>query len=376
MLKVLFVSHIGLGGGAGIYNQRLVRELINYFGNRNVHITGNYSGFECEGIQPVKDIYSNCFNSIKFPNYKGARIIWLLFFLFLGLFKSPKLILRLRKNRGLENFSLIIFTSSIQAIEAAIVQILYPDLKVCLFVQENMRLRGPLGGVSKRLIRSLNLVSITEDWSNIVDRHKFQCDIIRNPIEIDSSYREGLALTDCKWDIVYLGGGSRIKGFNWLCKFFSSLRVSKKVRIAMLGNYSKKDLRELYKSLKGAKDVEVDVIGHVSDAAPYLNNSKLLLLPIQAPHFCRPAVEAALLNRTFAVTDLDEISSFADEENCVRFRDFEDLNVHLEYLLNDTDALQELGSSNNRVLARQYSSQRFKKDVRQWLDTSFNGHKV
>jgi glycosyltransferase involved in cell wall biosynthesis len=121
--------------------------------------------------------------------------------------------------------------------------------------------------------------------------------------------------------VLYVGGGARIKGFNNMISALPKLLKRPGIRLICLGNYSKYEKITLDRIKKRAKGgSHLIVVGYVPDIRPYLRGTKLLLLPIEAPHFCRPAIEAGFFKKTFIVPSFNGLKDFVVHgNNCLTY---------------------------------------------------------
>ena len=90
-------------------------------------------------------------------------------------------------------------------------------------------------------------------------------------------------VTKKKYDFVYIGGQSEIKGFNLITNLLERDSLSKYL---LLGYYSNK-INEKYKENKN-----VEIVGIVENALIYISRASYLLFPATVPHFPRPVIES------------------------------------------------------------------------------------
>lgn len=321
MKDVVFFPHFGMSGGAGLYIKQVVESLKG--SNVKIYFAGDYS----TDYYGLYDEYIKCQNGLVFPNYKGVRGLVVLFFLFKTIFTLPFFIFGLRKVNP--TGKIFVLTSSVQVLNSFFIKFFFRPEKIVLLVQENWVFGNFLGFISKFFFRRCDLVvSITPSWQETAKANGIDSIVFPNLF----SRTEFLKVDVCSdkvydYDFVYLGGGSSIKGFNEFCDF---VRVSSELRwfsVAALGHFSSDQLNLLKEVVSSSSyKPALFFFGFVTNPSEYIYRSKLLLLPIASPHFCRPAIEAGLLHTPFIIRQHEDIDDFAKPGfNCVVYKDVDEM---------------------------------------------------
>lgn len=158
---------------------------------------------------------------------------------------------------------------------------------------------------------------------------------------------------------VYLGGDSRIKGFEQLANSLDFL--DEDVRIFFLGgeaqysgNKFKSFIRGLvdgyYNRLKGLKSKvnssdSIIKVGLTDNVFSYYRNSIALIAPFAKPHACLPVLEAFSMGLPVIASDIDGMDEIVDENNGCMFRNgnSNDLSQKINFMaqgIADEDYLQ------------------------------------
>tara|TARA_B110000196_G_scaffold319212_1_gene336570 strand:- start:8256 stop:9344 length:1089 start_codon:yes stop_codon:yes gene_type:complete len=312
---ILVVPHFSNTGGAGKYITNLLKAL---GGRVDVKVSGKYQS-DYFGIEQYKSAIFFSLSLILFPNYKGVSKRATGYYFLKAVLCTPYLFfLCLTSKKG--NISHIILTSSIQILHIPFLKIIYPNARVCILIQENLKFNNYLwGGVTQFFLNKYDcVVGIDREWCAVAN--EFGIENVYLPNEFDIPIID----VNCapEYDAAFVGGDQFIKGFDFLLEFFEKYSESKMINILLLGYYSEKSIIRIRRLNEGsAIGSKLSLVGQVPDCNSYLLNSKILLLPIMSAHFCRPAIEAGLLKKTFLITELDGISDFSEfDYNCKSFR--------------------------------------------------------
>ena len=354
---ILVIPHVGLGGGAGIYNCDLISAL-NKKGS--VFVSGEFS---LEYVDLSEGVFNETLTTkIIFPNYDGVSIVgkiyWLFFSIFSGIFLFIK---KTNTVKSLINVDVIFFTSSIQIPHAYFLRKLGFQGKIICVVQENLKLEGFFGFLVRCWIESVDsVIGITNDWCAYANAMSIKTDILSNKFRTKTPDVN----ENPEFDAIYVGGESKLKGIDFVLKLFEELSLSRTIKIILLGVYSDSFLNKIIhineKSVKTGSQIVVG--GYVTDIQPHLANSKVLLMPIAAPHFCRPAIEAGFSNRTFIIPDYKELKEFVlPSYNCLTyeigsFKDFRDVFI---YLLESPELKTNLEDNNVFFAYENYSDNEY-----------------
>lgn len=347
-LSLIVLPHWHIEGGAGFY----IRDLLNNLGGDVlIRVGGRYAADYTQN--PVESVLLDKLSALAFPAYEGIRQISTLFHLFVSLAKMVSLLMLARSKRHVASPTAFVFTSSIQALSIPITRWLYPTSLIVIAVQEQVDLSKLFGKLILRLLRQSDVViAITECWASHARMYGINTLVIRNQYNPSYAATVNNQVPSIESDLLYVGGGARIKGFDYLAAALPQLLKRPGIRIICLGNYSYSARKTLDRIRKGTNTgAQLNIVGHVPDIRPYLRGTKLLLLPIESPHFCRPAIEAGLFSKTFIIPDHDGIEDFSvDKINCRKYIKG-DTGKLIELTFNMLDSSSELfrlGQANMR----------------------------
>jgi len=293
------------------------------------------------------------------PAYEGIRLAAILYHILISALRATALLATPRQKRFKGRFDAVILTSSVQAIAVPIARRLFPESQIAIVVQENVCLSRRLGRLTRFLLNRADVVvSITETWAQHARENGLDPVVLPNSYDPDYAAPEHNRDPAIESDLIYVGGGATIKGFDNLIVVLPELLRTPGRRIICLGQYSETARKSLERVRdKAHPDAHLDIVGLVSDIRPYLRGTKLLLLPIGSPHFCRPAIEAGLFGKTFVIPDFSELGDFAkDGENCVTYQpsDSGDLVSKVKQMLGDRSLMMRLGR-NNKIVAEDFT---------------------
>jgi len=354
--SVVVLPHWHVEGGAGFYIRDLLSTLDS---NTVVKVAGRYAADYAHN--PISSEFLDKLGALSVPAYEGVRPAATLFHLFVSLGCILQLWMVPKRKRFEDSPSAFIFTSSVQALSLPITRWFYPSSKIVIAVQEQVDLSRFFGKLISRLLRQSDVVlAITDDWA--AHARKFGIDplVIRNQYDPAYAAPENNQTPAIESDLLYVGGGGRIKGFDNFTAALPQLLERPNLRILCLGNYNYSARKTLDKIREGAKSgAQLNVIGSVPDIRPYLRGTKLLLLPIEGPHFCRPAIEAGLFSKTFIIPDYDGLDEFSvNNINCLKYnkgnvKKFVELTFNM---LNSPENLSSLGKANMQVALNYHNS--------------------
>jgi glycosyltransferase involved in cell wall biosynthesis len=346
--RLLILPHWRKGGGSGFYTQKLIDNLKDRY---CVSVAGIYA-VDFDKNSDTSGFLDDL-GSLSLPVYDGVGKLASLYRTTISLFKILWIFIRYSRRYVRDTPAVIVFTSSIQAISIPIARHFFPKCKIAIVIQETVDLSSLFGGVLLSLLRRSNVVvSITSEWA--VHARKFGVDsvVIRNQYNPSFFFAENNLQNAINSDLLYIGGGAKIKGFDIFLKMLPTLLKRRDLRIVCLGEYGERELQSLENTISSSKSSStVDVIGHVLDSRPYLRGTKLLLLPISRPHFCRPAIEAGFFEKTFIISAHSGLEDFVqDGVNCVAVNNLSGdafASASLE-LLDDSAKLKSLAVENRR----------------------------
>ncbi len=344
--KLLILPHWRKGGGSGFYIQNLIDKLKEKF---FLDVAGIYS-IDYDKRSGTSGFFDEL-GSLSFPVYDGVKKSTLLYRLMISLCRILAIFIKYNRRQVGDVPAVIIFTSSIQAISIPIARHFFPKCKIVIAIQETVNLSTLFGGLLLRLLRRSDIViSITNQWAAHARKFGIDAVIIRN--QYDPSYfsPESNLLKAIDSDLLYIGGGARIKGFDIFLESLPTLLKRPGLRILCLGDYGKRDLQTLKKIIDSSKSSsKIVIVGHVLDIRPYLRGTKLLILPIRSPHFCRPAIEAGFFKKTFIIPAHLGLEDFVQNGvNCITFDESNGSAFASKILdlLDDSAKLKALGVAN------------------------------
>lgn len=348
---IFLIPHYGVEGGAGIYISSWIAELTK----KDAVIVGG--DFNSSYVAPELKKCSVKFSSkLIYPAYRGVSPLSKLYWLFISLvYLFPFCITLLFNLTKLKSSRLIVLTSVVQIPLLVVMKLFFRRSKFILMIQEEMDL-GQFG--SKSLIKFAGqfvdkYVCITQSMHKRLSEMNLPTEYVPNsmqmiPVDSFDEKQHG--------HLLYVGGGSDLKGYSLVLQMYLQLSSIRTIVLTMVGNYS--DQQKEYILQLGQSNLRSKIIfvGHVGSIASLLGSSYILLLPIAAPHFCRPAIEAGLHAKTYVISGFKELSDFAIPSfNCLSFEpgsvsDFVDKVVDLL----DSIRYARILSVNNFLFSRSY----------------------
>lgn len=347
--RVLILPHWRLEGGAGFYIQNVIAaleevELVQIGGVHRRSYHGSL--LTSRGMDTI--------SSLSFPIYEGVSISSTILNAFRSLINLFLFFISrtYRQTMRLDEVpDLIILTSSIQAPAIPVLRKFFPGASIAIIIQENIRLDVALGRIMLKLLKGADkVISISNAWSDHATQAGLCTALLRNGYE----YNYANFLHDGSGQemssVLYVGGSSKIKGFEILMLAAPQLLLRPNLKIICLGLYSS-GAQEALESLNASAHPTstLNVIGHVEDIRPYLKGALVVLLPIKSPHFCRPAIEAGLLQKTFVISKLTGLEDFANDGlNCLAFQsdNISDLVSKVTLLIDDGKLRARLEDAN------------------------------
>lgn len=370
------LPHWCIEGGAGYYIRDLIVSLRQV---GTVQVAGPYAGNYDKA--PIQSAYLDKLTLQSLPTYEGIRLPAAMYHLLLSALRAIALFAAPRRTRLARSFDALILTSSVQAMAVPIARQLFPESRIAIVVQENVRLSQGLGRLTKACLKSADIVvSITETWAQHARDNGLDPVVLPNSYGTDYTATENNQEPAIQSDLLYVGGGATIKGFdNLIAALPALLKVSGR-RIICLGHYSEAAIKKLEQIRTNAQpDTSLDIVGFVPDIRPYLRGTKLLLLPIGSPHFCRPAIEAGLFGKSFVIPNFPELKDFAlDGENCATYEASrsEEMKDRINDLLQQDDVRRRLEDGNRAVAEKFCHEKEAKKAFFERLQASRRKPKV
>lgn len=346
--KITVIPHAPPGGGAYLYVKQFLEAVDSEY---EIDYIGQYAKFYGHSMIGSKFNYNSFLPCSIIPSYAGIDNYKLIFFFISSFFRYLKALTIHRQVDSQEG--IILLTSSIQFFDYFLLRKIFPNKKYILLVQENFEFRGLVGYFFSKIFAKFNLViSISDSWKS----YALACGL--NSYVYKNNYQSctllGLNKSEIiTYDALYLGGDQRIKGFSELVLFVKSLNPESLVKIAVAGHVSDKNKEKLIECNKGGF-LEIDCIGQIDNVYNYILKSKVLLLPIVAPHFCRPAIESGLCKRTFLIKSHKGLDDFVvNGVNCLSYESLEDMKHKFLEVISD-DSLRDRLSLANYNLATSF----------------------
>jgi len=314
--RLLVIPHVGIAGGAGLYNRAAIDVLARH---AEVTVAGPAASAYAGRDRTTGDLVLPVMPVI--PAYAGASLRAFC----VHAIRAPYRLWRVRQwiarhRDSLRRYDAVVTTSSIDSL--ALLAFAQARLRTICIVQENVFLSGLRGRINRAFLRRVDIVvSISEGWSRRAREHGIESVVAANPFTLPAT--PASPDDGGPTDVLFMGGGERIKGLTLFLSLIRELAAQRPVRAVILGALSPASATqvEAVREQVSGTDTIIEAPGFVDDPAPFLRAARLLLLPITDPHFCRPAVEAGLAGRTFIVSRLPDLADFAQEGmNCAMAR--------------------------------------------------------
>nr|WP_283103671.1 glycosyltransferase [Shewanella gelidii] len=167
--------------------------------------------------------------------------------------------------------------------------------------------------------------------------------------------------------LLYLGGGQRIKGWDFIKEVFLNLSKEYNIEILCLGTFSATQKKEIECiNTRMTNESKLTVLENVSDVKLFYSICDFVLIPIISPHFCRPAIEAGFFTKTYIIPDFSELEFFAKhEENCLKYQSnsFSSFSKSVCRLLDEKKLCSRLARSNKAFANKIFYLGRFDDDM-------------
>ena len=357
MHSFLVLPHWRIEGGAGYY----IRDLIAYLRLiGNVQVGGPYAS-----VYDKTPIQSACLDKLtmqSLPTYTGIRSVAVLYHVLLSALRAIAVLVIPQKKRFKGSPTALILTSSIQAMAVPIARRFFSGCQIIIVVQENVCLSRGFGRLTRFFLKRADIVvSITETWAQHARENDLDSIVLPNSYDPDYASPAQNMTAAIESDLLYVGGDAKIKGFDNLIAALPMLLNVPGRRIVCLGHYSETARTRLARIRDAAhRDAQLNIVGLVPDIRPYLRGTKLLILPIGSPHFCRPAIEAGLFGKTFVIPNFPELRDFTlNGENCATYEAArpDQLKDHINELFQNDDVRRRLEDGNKQLAERFGSNQ-------------------
>lgn len=339
MKRILLIPHFSSNGGAGLYIKQLINLIKNNY-DAQLYAGGKFA--EYYNLDFYK--FPAAHDKVSLPCYEGVTARAYYFNLVKLVIYTPVLISKLTKLKSKPHIDVIILTSSIQTPLVPFLKFFFKRSKIIIIIQENLQFNSfILGSVIRKILNSTNLViSITEAWSKYAVDNLVPNILLRNlypqPNYSENSVKE--------FDFIYLGGDQRIKGFYEFVDFCGRLPCQNIYKIAILGKLSRESKEYIYNTIS-KPNIKLSLLGFVDNPEYFIHKSKILIIPITSPHFCRPAIEAGFSRVPFLIKRHSGIGDFAVEDyNCLMYEGVDQMVEKACDLLDRPNLIAILGHNN------------------------------
>jgi glycosyltransferase involved in cell wall biosynthesis len=210
------------------------------------------------------------------------------------------------------------------------------------------------------------LISISKDNQKRLGLYGSNSVVIYNPTLIPNvlPFNE----TNSTFRVLYLGGGSDLKGFNVLIESLKYLNNN--IKIYFAGKYDDKNQspakkiinfilsRKVYYIEDYKSDQHVVYIGMINDLSEYFNEVDLLISPHTVPHFSRPVIESYSFRKPVLVSRIEGMNEIVDENITGVFfknRSPNDLANKLNSLSSDINFVRNMGLNSRQFAINKFS---------------------
>jgi glycosyltransferase involved in cell wall biosynthesis len=335
MSKILVIPHYKNNGGSGKYIANVIDDLVK--NNKTVFLAGSFASQYVKG--EVIDLDLSILNQLVLPFYKGVSKLKILYFFIRLFIRLIAFSLNREALKGLTGFDFVILTSSIQIPILLLSKYLAKDLKFVLLIQEDFNFNF-VGRALIRFAKSDNVkyVVITAELKSKLRSSDIKSYLLPNKFEIQNAFET----IDKRFDLLYVGGAQKIKGFNFIKNNF--------------GRFGYKLLAVGFDSIEHLNAGGTEFKAYVDNINDCYLMSRVLIIPITHYHFSRPAIEAGLLGLPFLMTDLGvdvcDSEYIKPGKNCLLFSagDVDDFILKVKQILDDYYRFSE----NSRFIALRY----------------------
>lgn len=342
--NICIIPHYGISGGSGKYTKEFGDLLSKRY---NVSYFGLFSSeYSDAPFEYLNFFWAYFFKYNIVPNYKGNSKLVRYLYTFLSYLLSNIWVFKKRDNLSI----VFVLTSSIQAPLIPLLNKKFVNAKIIILIQENVILDDSIVSRTSvyRIIRANLIFCIDKFWQTKATDFGINALLWTNKFSNDFEFDE-----DLNFDILYIGGDQKIKGFWNLIQILEAVEKFKiPVKVCLLGDISNKNMNLLIS--KKFQYINCEMVGFVENVFVYIAQSNFLLLPIESPHFLRPAIEAGILKKPFIIKRLENIESFAiDRFNCLMYDTIFDAAEAILFLINSPSDKLELGK-NNYFISREF----------------------
>jgi glycosyltransferase involved in cell wall biosynthesis len=359
--RVLIMHHYGGWGGAGIMLYNLIERL--YLENLEIHLLLPFGILSERIAARYPDIIVHHMLSIReFPHYEGMDSnltnFWNLrkFFNFFSAdHMSQRVLMQVDPNVIILNSSVLVtYLKNFRAIAS--------DAIIILLIQENIS-NGVFG------FRKAYVTKLVKKYSDLIvfissyDLKKFgktnKWMIVRNWIaqEVTEKYKNEIFEEDA--GVLFLGGGSKLKGAHTIIEAFRVLRSSgQNVKLTILGDlpqtarnpFVKFYINKVNRSLSKLSNVQI--LGNVAEPYEYINRCLLLAFPITKPHQGRPIMEAGFFSKPVVASRFEALfEDLEDKKSGLYFKPShpKELARVIQKLTSDYAMRRAMGIENNLI---------------------------
>ncbi len=240
------------------------------------------------------------------------------------------------------------------------------DIPVICFVRETLT-----DNLGCRLIRyCLERYCTAVSFLTEYDRKQFALHLVQTvviPDYIDEpveDYRKCVIGRDKSvFTVLFVGGASRLKGYETLMKTVQILAEEKKVHFVVAGDVPND---------KKIKTSNITYVGLKEDLSTYYKECDVLAFPSLKPHQSRPAFEAGMYGKPVIISDFAETCENVQHEyNGLTFQpnDPKELAKCILRLKNDENLRNKLGENNLQIAMQKHSKTVCEKQIYELVES-------
>ncbi|MGL4762362.1 MAG: glycosyltransferase family 4 protein [Sarcina sp.] len=365
MKKILFFHHASILGG-GTKSAVDIIEMLS-------------EEYEIKGvISTVKNETKNLFDEKKFdyleyednfgvlPWYKGGPSLFSRTFWYC-LYKTFKFRKYIDTVIGEEKPDIVILNSIVLSWIGPILK--RKNVKGICFVREAKK-GGVISRVQEKFLLSFSRVCFISEYDQNQYTKKINSTIIRdcakietfNNIDIVNSYE----IDTSKFNILYLGGDSDLKGWNVIKQLVKDEVWEKKyienIKFLMLGDFKIKEFNTT---------CNIEYLGCITDIEKIYKFASIIIMPITKGHQLRPIIEAGMAKCPVIVTFFEELQeNIKENETCLTIKnnDVKELKEKILLIYNNSDFAEELVKKNYEFIREKYEYQLVRKKLQDFLE--------
>ena len=223
------------------------------------------------------------------------------------------------------------------------------DCKKIVHVREPFAKRGL--GLRRYFFRNIlkrnadQIFAISEDNRNRLNIPE-KTQVVYNFMEVPSAFKKKINTEEIS--VLYLGGDSKVKGYEILKEAAKHLHPN--ISITIAGNVSEEN--------KANSCSNLIYIGIIKDVYFYLNKADILIFPSIYPHFAKPVIEAGMCKVPVIASNIEGMNEILkNEENglLVEPHNSYALAEAINYLASNPELRKEMGDNNLKLVKSKFS---------------------